>query len=451
MKTKTLLLVASAMVLVSVLVIGLAVIVILLMSSNNDIPAGRETLNDSTASPTQAQTTPANSNTVNFVYLHDERDDSLLRINLDDGTEQRFELGVGLDGSVYSSNLSFSDDGRLVAFCKTETQTYTSNFVVREIESGEDLLDIPFGTVEGCQVSDFNDAGTEVTLNLVMNSPIMGAMNFPDEPNWTLRTIDIATGLTTHELNADSANAPDYESMEETFWFAEGISAMTRAIYYSDEEILMTAFPFIGRDGPMRVPAHRWNFSDNTMTAIEGLSYLGASYLPETNEIVYPYLDEAFDAAQPTGPMPLANSIAIDNQGDIRTIYRNSDRVIGNARFVNGGRQVATLLMPRFEENNPNPIGQTRFELINRDGSTGQVSSDFASNNQIFGTEDGFIMLSISQLGAEGNVHEIVHYRDGQMRSVWSFTPPEPHTWLAFVWSPPMPVVDGLAPFASVE
>lgn len=456
MKTKKVLIVASGIIFVSALVTGLAVIVILLMSANDNIPAGRTTANDTTPSATQEQATQTQSNennedTVNFVYLHDERDNSLLRINLSDGSDTRFALGIGLDGSAYSSTLTFSDDGRLVAFCETETVNYTHNFIVRDIEAEENILDIPLGNIPGCRVSDFNDDGTEVTLNLVFNSPIENALNFPDEPNWAMRTIDVSTGLTTHDFNADSDNAPNYEAMQQTFWFEDGISAMTRAIHYGNNEILFIAFPYIGRDGPLRVPAHRWNFVSDTVTPVEGLTYLGASYLPETNEIVYPYLDEDYDAAQPPGPMPLANSIAIDNNGDIRTIYRNTDRIIANARFINGGRQIVTLLMSGFDEDNPASIGQTRFEIINRDGSTGQISSDFASNNQIFGTENGFIMMSISQMGADGNIHEIVEYRDGQMTSVWSFTPPEPNTWLAFVWSPPMPVVDGLAPFSSVE
>lgn len=449
MKTKTVLLVVSAMIFITALLAGLAIIVILLMRPDDTIPAGRTTTNQSTPVATQTQAIEPASDTINFIYLYDERDGSLLRINLDDGSDTRFTLDIGSD--AYTSGLTFSDDGRLVAYCETETNTYTSTFVVRDIEAEQLVHHIAFGSIPGCRVSDFNDDGTEVTLNLVFNSPVENALNHPDEPNWVMRTIDVASGITTHELSADSANAPDYESMRDTFWFEDGISAMTRAIHYGDNEILFTAFPFIGRDGPLRVPAHRWNFVNDTVTPVEGLTYLGVSYLPETDEIVYPYLDENYDAAQPPGPMALANSIVIDNNGSLRTIYRNSERVIANARFVNGGRQIATLLMAGFDENNLGIIGGTRFEIINRDGSTGQISSDFVSNNQIFGTDDGFIMMSVLQLGADGNVHEIVHFQDGEMTSIWSFTPPEPHTWLNFVWSPPMTIADGLAPFASIE
>ncbi|GAB5494279.1 MAG: hypothetical protein Phog2KO_44940 [Phototrophicaceae bacterium] len=449
MKNKISVLIISGVIFISALLAGLLIILMLLVSANDDATVANAPSSDT--QPLARQSNPILSDNSNFVYLYDEQNSNLIRIYLDDGTEEQFSLNVPLDGSVYSSNLSFSDDGRLVAYCLTDYEQADKTFIVRDIEAEENLLALSFGSISGCQVSDFNDTGTEVTLNLVINSPIENSLNFPNEPNWALRTIDIASGRITQELNADSANAPDYESMRETFWFEDGISAMTRAIHYGENEILMTAFPYVGRGGPLRVPAHRWNFADDNVTAIEGLTYLGASYLPETNEIVYPYLDEDYPAEQPPGPMPLANSIGIDDGNSIRTIYRNGDRVIANVSFINGGRQIATLLMAGADENNPSEIGRTRYEIINRDGSTGQVSTDFNSNNQIFGTQDGFLMLSISQLGAEGNVHEIVSYRDGAMTTIWSYTPPQPHVWLGLVWSPPMTTVDNLAPFVSID
>lgn len=447
MKTKTLTLIASGMIFGAALLTGIAVIVILMMSNNNT-PA--------TSPLIQEPDSSTEIDKVDFVYLFDSQNFNLLQVSTTNASQQEFSLGLPGDDSVYVYSLSFSDDGRYIAFCTNERQSLEEGYVehrliVRDIEAGQNLLEIPFGRIAACEVSAFNESGTEVAIGMVFNSIIEGRVNFPDDPNWALRTYDIATGTITHDLNADSDNAPDYESMRTDFWFEEGISAMTRALYFDDNQILLNAYPYIGRDGPLRTPAHHWDLNNGTVTPVDGLTYLGADYLPETGEIVYPYLDENFAYASPPGPMPRANTLQINDNGEIRTIYRTDEAVIANATFINGGTQIAAMLIPGFDHNDPGAImGDPRYQIINRDGSNGQVSSNFFSYNQLHGTGDGFIMLSVSHLGAEGNEYNLVHYANNQNRVLWS-NRVLPGQSYQFAWSPDMILAGDLAPFATID
>lgn len=447
MKTQKFLMIISAMIFGIAILAGGAVVAIILITNRGNDAAGAQSLQISTENPAQQTDNPG------FVYLYQNQTHNLLQVSLSDGSSQSFGLDEPLDNSVWVGNLSFSDDGRLVAYCVQDRESdaiATYRLVIRDIEAEGTIRESHFGAVDGCEVSAFNQDATEVAVGIVYNSPIMGVVNHPNQPDWELQINSVSSDGITHLLREGDPNAPDYESMREGFWFEEGISAMTRAISFSDTEILFTAYPYIGRDGPPKVPAHRWDLRTGEITPVDGLTQLGADYLPETGEIVYPELDESFPAAQPVGPMPLANTIRINDNGDIRTIYRNSDYVIATTNFINGGRQIAAILIGAWDENNPGEIAPSRYEIINRDGSLGQVSSGFFNYNQMMGTADGMVLLSLTQLGIEGNDYQLVHYIDGVMRTIWSATS-DRNQGYEFVWASPMPVADGLAPFAIVN
>lgn len=448
MKTKTVLMIISSMVFGMAILGGIAVVIIMFISSGNNDNQGA--LTEQTVPDDSATLTQQNLNDPSFVYLLQNQTNKLIRISLSDGTSQEFSLGLPEDASSYVQRLSFSDDGRLVAFCandRVSDNLVTRRLVIRDIERQETIRESHFGNVEGCEVSAFNGDASEVAVGLVYNSPIMNAINFPNQPDWQLQINSVYESAIIRILSEGDANAPDYESMKDDFWFDDGISAMTRVVSFTEDEILFTAYPYIGRDGPLQVPAHRWDLQTGAVTPIDGLTKLGASYLPETGEVVYPELDESFDAAQPVGPMPLANTIRVNDNGEIRTIYRNSDYVIASTTFINGGRQIGVMLIGGWDENNPNEVAASRFEIINRDGSPGQLSSIFFTYNQMRGTADGMLVLSLTQLGIDNNDYQLVHYVDGEMRTVWSATMPR-NQGLDLVWSAPMLVVEGLPAFA---
>ena len=447
MKTPKFLLIISSMIFGMAVLAGLAVVAIILITNTGTDSAGAQSLQANNENPSQQTTSPG------FVYLSQNQTHRLLRVSLTDGSSQEFSLDEPTDHSAWVGNLSFSNDGRLVAYCvqdRISDEIATYRLVIRDIEREETIRESGFGAVDGCQVSAFNEDATEVAVGIVYNTPAMGIVNHPNQPDWEMQVNSVNEFGITHLLREGDPNAPDYESMREDFWFDEGISAMTRAVSFTDTEIIFTAFPYIGRDGPPKVPAHRWNLETGEITPLEGLTQLGASYLPETGEIVYAEVDEAFPAAQPVGPMPLANTIRINDNGEIRTIYRNSDYVIATTAFINGGRQIAAMLIGAFDENNPGEIAPSRYEIINRDGSLGQISSGFFNYNQMVGTADGMVLLSLTQQGAEGNEYQLVQYRNGEMQTIWSTTT-DRNEGYDFVWASPMPVADNLPDFAIVN
>ncbi|MGB7341548.1 MAG: hypothetical protein WBC91_21805, partial [Phototrophicaceae bacterium] len=432
MKTKTLTLAVSAMILGTILVMGIAVGVILILGN----PDNTSSINASAQSITNTNTSS------DYVYLYDSFEHKLIQVMLADASEQLFDLGIPNDRSVYVNNIVISHDGRLGAFCamdRTENDLVNYRLVVRDIMNEQNILNLALGQIPGCEIGQFNTSNSQIALGIIYNSIIEGANNFPEQPNWALRTFDIATGTIMNELNADMAQAPDFESMTERFWFSADISAMTRAVSFTDDEILFVAYPFVGRDGPPEVPAHRWNLRTGEVAFLEGLTHYGADVLVATGEIVYPYLDENYPAARLMGPAPEANSIRINDNGTIYTIYRNTEEVISRVTFINGGRQIAAVLTRGFDENNPQEGGTSRYEIINRDGSIGQSSTGFISFNPPFGTDDGMLMLNIDQGGAEGNAAQLVRYSNGASSIIWS-TDLSPQAWLSLAWAAPMPV-----------
>ncbi len=449
MKPKTFAIIASSMIFGAAILMGVAVIAIMLLSRDNETLAAANTIeiNDPEQS-LAAQTTAA----VDFIYLSDSQASNLIRVNTIDGSQQNISLGI-TENHLYISNMAFSDDGRLVAFCAVERasdDSTTTRLIIRNLNTASNLMEQSYNNLPGCNPSVFNAGATQLAVGFVFNSAFDG-QNYPDEPDWALRIFDINTGNIIHELSKDSPNAPDYESMRDDFWFEEGISAMTRAVELTKDDVLFTAFPFIGRDGPLRVPAHRWNLLTDEVTPVEGLTELGATFLAETGEIVYPYLDESLPAGQPMGPMPLANTVRINDNGSIRTIYQNTEDVIAATRFISGGEQIAVTIVPAWDENNPEQIAPTRDIILNRDGSIDDFDEAFIYHYHARGTDDGFIMGSVTQNDQIAQKYELMRYQDGQLTSIWTRTGQEGNIWLEFVWSPPMPVNDNLPSFTPLQ
>lgn len=450
MKPKTFAIIASSMIFGAAILMGIAVVAIMLLSRNNETLAAANTaeLTESEQNLT-AQTTPP----IDFVYLVEGQTNNLIRVNTVDGSTQELSLGLTPD-LIYVTNMAFTDDGRLVAFCAVEQagdNGTTTRLIVRDINAGTNIMEQSYNNLPGCNPSVFNADASQLAVGFVFNSDFDG-QNFPNEPDWALRVFDINTGNVVHELSKNSPNAPDYESMREDFWFEDGISAMTRAIQLTEDEVLFTAFPFIGRDGPLRVPAHRWNLLTDEVTPIEGLTELGATFLAETGEIVYPYLDKSLPAGQPMGPMPLANTVRINDNGIVRTIYQNTEDVIAATRFITGGEQIAVTIVPAWDENNPNEQpAPTRDIILNRDGSIDDFDEAFIYHYHALGTDDGFIMGSVTQNDQVAQKYELMRYQNGQLTTIWTRTGQEGNIWLEFVWSPPMTVSPNLPDFTPIQ
>ncbi|MGJ3239426.1 MAG: hypothetical protein ACFE0Q_12020 [Anaerolineae bacterium] len=447
MKTKKVVMIVSAMVIGMTTLMLIAVVGIMWFSTTTETSAG--------ASTTTLTTEPAdNTPRADFVYLQDYDTQTLQRINLSDGTSQTFSLDLTLNQNSYVRRMSFSDDGRLLAFCLArveEAVLVEQRFIVREIATETNLIDQSLGNIVACEASAFNAQGTLVGLGRVNNSPLEGTLNFPDLPNWSLQLIDIASGAVVQELNASDPNAPDYASMVEDFWFQDGISPMTLVEWFDEREVVFTAYPYIGRDGPLRVPAHRWDLQTGAVTPVEGLTHIGADYLRTTDEIAYPMLDESQPYTLPIGPMPIANMLMIGRDGNDQVIYRNGDAILTEPRFIAGGEQIALTMLPGVEEGNfDQPIDPPYHIIVGRDGQAQQVNLGQSSYPRLFGTADGMLVFNIDQNDLSTARYELLRYVNGVTSTVWQAEMPQPSS-LNIVWAPPMPARTDLTPFVPVQ
>jgi hypothetical protein len=452
MKTKTMLGIASLMVFGAALFLGIAVLVIFLLARGGD--------NNETASRAD------NAEVINVapdeeVMLFDSYNGDVIRIKLADGSSQNYDLGFG-NAEIYLGGRAVSSDGRLLAYCAFERLNevdVNNRFAVRDLEAGVNLIEQNFGNIPGCNVGAFSPDNSKVAVGFVFNSVITSELNFPNEPNWALRIFDVQSGAMLQEISADSPNAPDFESMDE-YWFEPGISPMPDVIDYSVTRIIFVAYPFVGRDGPPAVPAFAWNLTNNELTPLEGLDNVGSTYLSATEEIAYPYLNEAFPAAQPMGPVPLANEIRITDASGTRTIYRDSENVVTNLRFVNGGRQISAMLIPAADPNGQMEPMPARYILINRDGTVENLNSASTNFVQLFSTNNGFGVLKIEQQQLPENrfvnFHQILTYTNGNLVEVWEFmpevVPPETgQIYMELLWSSPLYAAPNLQPFTAIN
>jgi hypothetical protein len=450
MKTKTMLGLASLMVFGAALLMGIAVMVIFFLAGQRGNEAEGSLSNPN-------ETTPSTSDEV--VLLFDGYNGAVTRIHLNNGSSETFGLGLSL-GNSYVGGRAFSSDGRLMAFCVIDRLSNTevvSRFIIRDVEAGTNLHEENFGNIPACNPKAFSPDNSKVAVGFVFNSVITGELNFPDEPNWALRIYELQTGTVVQEINADSPNMPDFGSMTD-FWYEPGMSPMMDVIDYSVNTITFLAYPFVGRDGPPAAPAYRWDLTTNQLTQIEGLGINGATYLSASHEIAYPYLNEDFPAAQPMGPVNLANEIRLSDANGTRTIYRDTENVITNLRFVNGGRQLAVMLIPAGDPDSQMEPAPVRYILLNRDGSVENVNSASPYFVQIFGTSNGFGVLRIeprqNDAGEYFNFHQVLTYQNGELATVWEYTPPQVvngQIWMELLWASPQQIAPNLAPFVAIQ
>jgi hypothetical protein len=453
MKTKTMLGIASLMVFGAALFLGIAVLVIFMLARGGD--------NSPEASVAD------NSEVINVapdeeVMLFENVNSEAIRINLSTGSSQSIDLGLA-ENNIYLSGRTVSNDGRLLAYCAVERDAngvdVTSRFAVRDLETGTNLIEQNFGNIPACNPGAFSPDSTKVAVGFVFNSAFTGENSFPNEPAWALRVFDVQSGALVHEFSANSPNAPDFGAMEE-YWFEPGMSPMPDVVDYSVTRIIFVAYPFVGRDGPPAVPAFAWYLPNNELRPVEGLENVGSTYLSATEEVAYPFLNEAFPAAQPMGPIPLANEIRIQDASGTRTIYRDSENVVTNLRFVNGGRQIAAMLIPGGDPNGQMEPMPARYILINRDGTVENLNSASPNFVQLFPTNNGFGVLKIEQQQLPENrfvnFHQILTYTNGNLVEVWELTPeaipPEQgQIYMELLWSSPQNAAPNLSPFTELN
>lgn len=450
MRTKTFATIVGGMIFVMATVTGLAVMAILYFANQP---------NDDTAFRTEETLIePVPQADLSTVYLWDARDSAVVMLDLATGDRNVQTIVSQPDSYIIQPRIS--DDGTLVAFCETIRSGDTISdivFVVHNLTTNQQVFRESFGRIAGCEAGAFNEDGTQVTLGVVHNNPVMGATNFPDMPDWGIRVYDVATGTITQEFNADNPTAPDFPNIDDAYWFEPNISPLVRGVSFVGNTVYLTAHPFVGRDAAFVHPAYTWNIITNEWAFLDGLTRVGADVLPATGEVVYPYLDDNYPVAQLPGPGVRANTVRIDDNGTHRTIYRNTEESIVRTQFVNGGTQVLLTLVPNFDYENPNPdsAGGTYYALLSRDGTVTRLNAVTNWYQQIAPTNDGYISFYLDQTDVINSAYNVVHTQiegDTQVQAtLWTQSADLPNTSYSFLWSPPMTVRDNLASFVMLN
>jgi len=382
-------------------------------------------------------------------YLFDNINYDLIRVS-HDGTTEAFSLGLSDNEYLSQNEITISHDGQLVAYCKTSRDQGNDLkiLVIREIETGNNLHEITFGTHPACAATAFSEDDTWIALSLVHRNAFDTTGG--DAPFWSLRFINVETGATDESRILEETD----EMMPEFVLFGEDIPLMAHIEQFDDEHIVFLGYPYVGMGGPSHVPAFDWNFADKTVTELS-LEYgrIGNDFLPETGELVYPALDESLEAAQPDGPLALANVVNVqDADGTVNTIYHNEEWVIVNTTFINDGQSIAVLLLAGFEPGmSPDKTNDLRIDIIDRDGTVTVLDREFDDALWLENAPGGMAIFFTPNPSADFNGTQILLWNGSELELVAEYLPDYSNGWSPpqLIWVTPFTVDETLPAFTA--
>jgi len=398
-----------------------------------------------TAAPRTDEQQPNTTSAGSFsAYLYSPQRSDLLLLNAD-GTSTRYNLGLPADTYTYSSNMSFSDDGRLVAYCTIayvpNSPVSTATLYVRDIAAQSNLLTLDLGSNEGkfCSVGKYSLVGNQLALSLMNYAPY-SANPDTSQPVWEVRIVEITTGETLHEINADMYPLDDLSAQY------GGMMTLPSILRYTGTDVLLAFFPFAS-EGLLNAPSFIWNVASGSLDAIADWGRSGMDAL-DTGELVYPDNDPGLPAGMPMGPMGVFNVLrAVDDGGEPRIIYHVADWLIGSARFINHGRQLALSLFPSYNPDAPDVNSGIRWIALDRSGSVTELFSSpyFA---EVLPAPDGYIVLI--QNYENGNPQQgsfsLTLVSGGVSTVLWEDANAGDASW-ELAWATPTELASDLPPF----
>jgi hypothetical protein len=376
-------------------------------------------------------------------YLFDNINNALIHVGTTVET-QSFSLGIPTGSYIYG--MSVSDDGSQVAYCYNHRTDPNADgimkLIVRDIDQQANLLEQDLGQLAGCSVTAFTSDLVALSMVYIYD------FNNMTGKLWELRLIDVLTGETVASLDNENPIMPAVSMFGQP-----NVPVMADVRELSRETVRFIAIPYVGSEGPAELPAFEWNLAAGTVSELPlPYGYFNADYLPETGEIVFSVLDETLPAAQPFGPMPLANTVKVLDATGEHSIYQNSDFVIASTSFVNNGQSVLVQLFSGFDEQNPDAMDMSiHYVLLNRDGSSVEVAQEFFGavftdaipNGAVFAftpqlASGGLEPTQILVLGADGTLS---HFTDVTIDYSLGWSPPQ------LVWTSASTVSSDLSPF----
>lgn len=300
-----------------------------------------------------------------FAYMYNGLTGDMVRVNAN-GSQQTYNLGLNPNTYVSGYDMAFTPDGSRAAYCAFEiaadTAQGTATLYVRDIAAGVNALSLNLGGAIGCRVTRdaFNADQSRIAVGVVRYYP--GDPQAPTNiPAWDLYVIELATANIVSELNAGMPAVAAAGIMSEA-------AIMPEVRRFSGSEIVFAEIPW-GIGGGAEYAAWVWQTDSGALTpeptGIWGKSTLRR--LPAVDELVWLDADPSLLAAEQGGPLPPYNVVMVARTGQAGMIMHSADRTPVDMAYINGGAQLAVLLMMPFDFNSPE-LQSSQWVALDRGG-----------------------------------------------------------------------------------
>lgn len=311
-----------------------------------------------------------------YAFLFNSVSRQLLRVDAS-GTQEIFDLG--LDETVFlgSRDIAFSSDGSRAAYCinraSGDAPQGDTTLIVRDLAAGANVLEVALGGSLGCRVSaqSFNADSSQVAVSIVRYFP-GDTSGDTSGPIWRLLVVDVASGSTSAELNADSEAAQAAGVLPDT-------ALLPEVRQFAGSRIVFAEVPW-GIGGAPEWRAFIWQTDSGSVQPDSSLRWgkSGLSYLPATGEMAWIDNNPDLASIDPGGPIAPFNIVMLaDVGGAERMLYHTGEWVLVDTEFIDGGAQLAVLLLAAFDMENPSQQ-QSRWIALDRDGSQTELTSGTA-------------------------------------------------------------------------
>jgi hypothetical protein len=336
---------------------------------------------------------PAQAGGTWYAFLFNGITRQLVRVDVN-GTQESFDLG--LDETVFlgSRDMAFSPDGSRAAYCVNrasgDTPQGDTTLVVRDLAAQADVLQVPLGGNLGCRVSaqGFNADASQVTVSIVKYFVGDTTMD-TSGPVWRLLVVDVASGSTVAELNAQS------ESVLAAGVLA-GSALLPEVREFANNQVIFAEVPW-GVGGAPEWRAFIWQIDSGSLQPDTTLRWgkSGLSTLDSTGELAWIDNDPDLPSIDPGGPIAPFNIVKLaDRSGAEHLLYHTADWVLVDTEFINGGAQLGVLLLAAFDSENPGQQ-ESRWIALNRDGTQADLTSGTAFT-QIADAPGGYALFEFS-------------------------------------------------------
>jgi hypothetical protein len=357
-----------------------------------------------------------------YAFLFNGITRQLLRVDAN-GTQETFDLG--LDETVFlgSRDIAFSPDGSRAAYCinraSGDTPQGDTTLIVRDLAAQTNALEVPLGGSLGCRVSTqgFNADATQVAVSIIRYFSGDTTMD-TSGPAWRLLVVDVASGSTIAEINAQSESA-----------LAAGVLVDTALLpevrQFADNQVIFAEVPW-GVGGAPEWRAFIWQLGDGIVQPDTTLRWgkSGLSYLASSGELAWVDNDPDLPSIDPGGPIAPFNVVKLaDSAGAEQVLYHTAEWVLVDTEFINGGTQLGVLQLAAFDAENPN-AQQSRWIALNRDGTQAELTSGTAFT-QIADAPGGYALFEFSfSEDFSQQTFRLTYVTPGETRALWEAQEP---------------------------